>query len=89
MADQAKSYFSNSLTEWLKTGLRGNFFVHDVVLPIDALCSANHLPMIDNEHLDVVGLRGRNSRAYAAIVSTGGFECSIFSAFDQSNEKST
>ena len=45
MVDQVKSSFSHSLTEWQKTGFSVNFFVRDVVLPIDAECSANHLPM--------------------------------------------
>ena len=50
-ADQAKPSFSDSLTERQKTGFSVSFFVRDVVLPIDAECSANHLPMTDIERV--------------------------------------
>ena len=58
VADQVKSSFSDSLTELQKTGFSVNFFVLDVVLPIDAECSANHLPMIASSMFNVVGVRG-------------------------------
>ena len=51
VADQVKSSFSDSLTERQKTGFSINFFVRDVVLPIDAECSANHLPMTGIKHV--------------------------------------
>ena len=51
MADQAKTSFSNSLTERVKTGFRVNFFVRDVVLSVNAECSANHLPMTGIEQV--------------------------------------
>ena len=51
MADQVKSSFSDSLTERQKTGFSVNFFVRDVVLPINAECNVNHLPMTGIEHV--------------------------------------
>ena len=50
VADQAKSPFYDSLTERQKNGFRVTFFVRDVVLPIDAECSAYHLPMSGIEY---------------------------------------
>ena len=45
------SFFSVSLTERQKTGFRVSFFIRDVVLPIDAWCSANHLQMTGIDHV--------------------------------------
>ena len=51
VADQAKYSFSDSLTERQKTGISVMFFVRDVVSPINAECSAKHLPMTGIEHV--------------------------------------
>ena len=45
-----RSFLFRLVTERQKTGFSVNFFVRDVVLPIDAECSANHLPMTGIEH---------------------------------------
>ena len=75
MADQVKSSFSDSLTEMQTTGFRENFFVRDVVQPIDVECSANHLPMTGIEHV----LRRRTNGE--------GFQCISFYRFDGRFEK--
>ena len=51
MADQVKSSYLYCLTERQKTGFSLSFFVRDVVLPINAECCANHLPMTGIEHV--------------------------------------
>ena len=75
VADQVKSSFSDNLTERQKTGFSVSFFVRDVVLPIDAECSANHLPMTGIEHVSRRRIKG------------GGFQCISCYHFDGRFEK--
>ena len=57
-----------------------NVFVSDAVLPVDAECSANHLPMSGIVHAWRGQHEGRDCNAYATIISTAALKSLIFNA---------
>ena len=59
--------FSDSLSERQKTGSLANFFVCDVVQPVDAECSTNHLLMTSIEHVWHRRIEGRETPVHMQL----------------------